>query len=471
MKSKTFKAQKNIQAHTIHTVDPIEGHLGYRKETRIKNGRSVLINVKETFQYIPITKTLINIISNKYLFRLINNETISKALNPEIIKSFTDTETFKNHPFLKKFPNSLRISLYYDCIEMANIGGSKTGFINIGIFYFTVQNLPYPFNTQLKNIFILLACYARDIKKYGFKKILQPLIDELKQLESENGVNIDLTDETIYTLRAVLNDFIGDGAAVYEILGLLSPTTRCFCRECLSLRTNLRLGIHTSVLRTRESNEWQLQQISEGKFQPKDFGVQENSILNCLKFFNSTENFTYDIMHDLLEGICPMDIKFVLRFFVIDAKILTVDEINERINNFRFGPLEMKNKPSPNFTYPMLSSKKSKTIRQRAVQSWVLLRAFPFLFNKYITSVCRPYMNVILLMIKIVDIVFSPEITQYMLCELERCIELHERTFCNLFPDVNLINKHHHLRHYVNFIMRRGPLTLYSCLRYEAKHF
>lgn len=470
-KSKTFKAQKTIQSQNIRTVDPEEGMLGYRTETRLKNGRNILMNIKETFQYLPITKTLANIILNKHYFHLINNEKISSDQCPKIIKSFTDTETFRNHPFLKKFPKSIRISLYYDCVEMANIGGSKTGFNNIALFYFTIQNLSYPVNTELQNIFILLACYARDLKKYGFRKILEPLVEELKHLETEKGIEVSLLNETSYILRAVLLDFIGDGVAVHEILGLLSPSCKCFCRECLCQRNDLRRSIHRHELRSKELHERYLQQISEGQASPQDFGIQENSILNDLNFFNSTENFSYDVMHDIFEGVCPMDIKFVLRHFVIEVKILTVDSINERINNFRYGPLEAKNKPSPNFTYPMLYNTKSKNIRQRAVQCWVLLRVFPFLFNKYLTPPCQKYMELIILMIKIVEIVFSTEITQYMLSELERCIELHERTFCTLFPEVNLINKHHHLRHYVSFIIRRGPIVLYCCLRYEAKHF
>lgn len=175
LKSKTFRAQKNMQSNNINTVNPIEGFLGYRTETRIKNGRSILVNVKETFQYIPITKTLINVISNKYYYNLIDSEQLLDEHHPQILRSFTDTKTFKDHPFLKKYPKSIRISLYYDCVEMANIGGSKTGFNNIGLFYFTIQNLPFPFNTQLENIFVLLSCYGRDIKKYGFKKLLKPL--------------------------------------------------------------------------------------------------------------------------------------------------------------------------------------------------------------------------------------------------------------------------------------------------------
>lgn len=43
-------------------------------------------------------------------------------------------------------------------------------------------------------------------------------------------------------------------------------------------------------------------------------------------------------------------------------------------------------------------------------------------------------------------------------------------TFCRLFPDVNPINKIHHIQHYPDCIVWSGPLSLYNCVRFEAKH-
>lgn len=469
---KTFNGQKKLQKNSIHSAEPKEITLGYRNEVRLKDGESVLMRIPERFSYIPITNTLINIISNKNLRNLIENEKQDPNVESNTVASFTDTNNFKTHPFLQKYPKTIRISLYYDGVEMVNSIGSKTGIHSVGIFYFSIQNFPMQFSTHLKNIYTLLTCYNVYLKKYGFKTVLRSLIDELKILETDDGINVKFSDGTDYTLRAILSVFVGDALAVSEIFELLSPATNHFCRECLCSRDDLKNFSHTGkILRSKELHNEHLHKILNGSSQPQDYGISDNSILNELTYFHSTENFSYDLMHDLWEGVLPMEIKYVLRYFVIEKKYFDINTLNQRVNNFRYGPLESKNKPSPNFTYAMLYKMNSKTIRQKAVQCWLLLRVFSFLFAHFIPQESQLYMDLMNLLLKIVQIVNSTQITEYMLCELDRCINLHEELFHRLFPNVTLINKHHHLRHYVNFIKSKGPMVLYSCVKYEAKHF
>lgn len=89
-------------------------------------------------------------------------------------------------------------------------------------------------------------------------------------------------------------------------------------------------------------------------------------------------------MHDLLEGVVPMAIKFVLKFYVVEKKIFTIDYLNSRIHEFDYGPVEKKNKPSANFTIAMLTNNENN-IKQYAIQCWLLLRILPFiLFDKVV---------------------------------------------------------------------------------------
>lgn len=119
-------------------------------------------------------------------------------------------------------------------------------------------------------------------------------------------------------------------------------------------------------------------------------------------------------MHDLLEGTVQMSIKFVLRHLVVINNCFNVNFLNQRINNFRYGPIESKNKLSPNFSLQMLQNVKQKSIKQKAIQTFVLLRVFPFLIYHQVPQECHEYMRLIVILQKIVQMVFSSDITEFM---------------------------------------------------------
>ena len=62
-------------------------------------------------------------------------------------------------------------------------------------------------------------------------------------------------------------------------------------------------------------------------------GVKRESILNSSKYFHVIGGLPSDIMHDVLEGSLPYQVKLLLRH-VINEDCLTLEEINERILNF-----------------------------------------------------------------------------------------------------------------------------------------
>ncbi|CAG5072774.1 Protein of unknown function, partial [Cotesia congregata] len=72
--------------------------------------------------------------------------------------------------------------------------------------------------------------------------------------------------------------------------------------------------------------------------------------------------YTVDVMHDMLEGVVQREIHFIIEL-IVKKKILTLDIINTRIQEFNFGSIEMKNRPSP------IVLKQSGLIGQRAAQT------------------------------------------------------------------------------------------------------
>ncbi|KAF0029348.1 hypothetical protein F2P81_018453 [Scophthalmus maximus] len=79
---------------------------------------------------------------------------------------------------------------------------------------------------------------------------------------------------------------------------------------------------------------------------PSSTGVKGNSCLNSLQYFHVTENTCVDIMHDVLEGVAPLEVKLLLRHFIYEEKLFTLEQLNDRIAGFDYGYMNDKNKPS-----------------------------------------------------------------------------------------------------------------------------
>jgi len=130
----------------------------------------------------------------------------------------------------------------------------------------------------------------------------------------------------------------------------------------------------------------------------------------------------------------------------------------------------VKSKPSANFTREMLRNLSDHGLKQRASQMWLLMRVFPFIMFEKVERGDR-HMQPVLLLLRIMEIVFAPKLTRSIVPYLRALIQDYKAVFMDLFGrKVNRINKAHHLEHYPECILRAGPLILYWCMRFEAKH-
>lgn len=447
----------------INSIDVI---LGERDDIKSVNNVEVSVKVTDKARYFPLIETLKLILSNDCLRNLILTERISG--NSWNYQLYTDSEEFKSHPLFSLYPNAIRILLYSDDIELVNPLGSKTGSNKLTLFYFKVQNFPPHFNTKLDNIFLLCIAYSYDVKLYGYKKVLSSFIADLNLLEE--GIMIKINKEDFFLIGTILN-YTGDAQAAAEIMEMVGPSGVRFCKSCLITREDLINGqLFDFQPRSKEIHDNQLQLLRQNCNVPKDFGIKSvNSVLNESKYFHTANNPVFDIMHNLLEGVLQMEIKLVLQYYILEKKYLSLDYFNKSINLFKYGQSEKKNKPSPNFSVSMLQSK-SHNIKQSAIQTWLLLRVLPFLIIENIPMNDTDHMMLLHLLLKIIEISFAFNISNQMICDLNELIKYHHRLFKHLFPNRNFINKHHHITHYPDNIIQNGPLVLYSCLNFEAKH-
>ena len=85
------------------------------------------------------------------------------------------------------------------------------------------------------------------------------------------------------------------------------------------------------------------------------YGLHTNSALNQLDYFHTTEGLIPDIVHDILEGVLPLAIKHLLKR-IVDETLISVHDINKRIDEFEFGSVEAANKLQGNITSAQLNS-------------------------------------------------------------------------------------------------------------------
>ena len=82
----------------------------------------------------------------------------------------------------------------------------------------------------------------------------------------------------------------------------------------------------------------------------------------------------HDAMHDILEGIAPLEIKLLLSHCVTNG-LFTLEGYNRRLMDFNFSYSET-DKPVPSLSRALRSD---NSIRSSASQMLLLLRTLPFL--------------------------------------------------------------------------------------------
>ncbi|XP_040924480.2 uncharacterized protein LOC114846307 isoform X1 [Betta splendens] len=444
------------------TIEPVEKVLGVRFENRRNRctGTYDQVVVTDKFAYVPILQTLQSILSNPHLSDIF---TSSHTPNDGVYCDIKDGLYMKRHPLFSSKNLALQIQLFYDEFETANPLGSKKGVHKLGGIYFTLRNFPPKLNSCLVNIHLCALFHAQDIKTYGFDTILEPIINDLKVLETD-GIEVPVFKSPVH---GSIVQVTGDNLGLHGLFGLVeSFSARNCCRFCVIDKSDFQTVFceddQSVLFRTKDMHEKHCHTLQTNPQLPHVCGVKRSCSLNSLKYFHTIDNFSVDIMHDILEGVAQFEVKLILEY--LQKNILTSKQLARRIESFNYGYTERRNRPPA-----VKLNDGSNDLGLNAIQSWCLLRNMPLIFGDLIES-DNEYWHLLLLLEQIVDIVFSPVITYGMTIFLKHIIVDHHRLFKHLFPDRNLLPKHHFMLHYPRCIRNIGPIVHTWCMRYEAKH-
>ena len=127
------------------------------------------------------------------------------------------------------------------------------------------------------------------------------------------------------------------------------------------------------------------------------FGLKKDSTLNGLHFFHVCNNFSLDIMHDILEGVAQYELKLLFEY--LSENFLSKPDLS-RIYAFDYGYVECKKRP----TRINLDSS-DNNIGLNSIQTLCLVRNTPLLFGDIVPEGNQNCL-LLLILLQIINIIF-----------------------------------------------------------------
>lgn len=423
----------------------------------------------DTFQYVSIVKSLEQLLKDETVVKEIDM-CGSRVRSDNLLEDYCDGTVFKQHPLFSSDPYALQIIAYYDEVELCNPLGSHVKRHKVGIVFFSLGNIHPKYRSQLKAINLAVIATVPVIERNGLNCILQPFVDDLNQL-STIGIDIS-TSGGKRNFKGALLVFLADNLASNDIGGFkksFSFAYRC-CRTCLATVDTIKDQFTSEFysMRTLNAHLKHLSDITtdvDGHYS-KTYGVNRKSCLLNVNYFDMfLSGLPHDAMHDLLEGLVPCEVKYLLTYY-ISQRTFTLNEFNEALLSFNFGYSESTEKPAPILRTTLYSD--GKSLRYSASQMLLLVRVLPLLIGDKI-STDDPHWCCFLLLRKTLDIVLSPIVSTNQISSLKLLIKEHHTRYVALYGLDAYIPKMHFLLHYPEQIERLGPMIRAWTIRHEAK--
>ncbi|CAF2068078.1 unnamed protein product [Rotaria magnacalcarata] len=178
-------------------------------------------------------------------------------------------------------------------------------------------------------------------------------------------------------------------------------------------------------------------------------GVIGPSPLRELIGFHATTSLPRDLMHDFIEGICPVIIISLLKQ-ASALRIITYIRIQERMENFQYGKFDSSNQPPPLLVKHLQKDHMVAT----AAQKLCFFKLFPIISNDVVDLL--PSFIVYKVLREILDLLLLYPFRKKWLHVLGELCETFYETMLSHFPD-KITPKAHFIREYKYMINDFGP--------------
>lgn len=414
--------------------------------------------------HIPLKKTLEKVLSVPQVFEEILK--YIKQLNEENIFM---TNLMQGDLWKKKYHDANKIILplivYYDDFETRNCLGSHAGENKLGGVYVSLACLPPHMVGKLSNIFLSTLVHSKYVQKFGNAKVFTKIIDDLNILAKE-GIELEINSQKRRVYFQCVQ-ILGDNLGINSICGFSeSFVANYFCRICSAKSSDCKVMTieNESLIRTVESYEID---VSKNNF--AETGIHEKCVFNSISNFHICQNQTVDLMHDVFEGIASYTLGKILGSLLKENNSsLSLEIINNLIDNFPYNEVELHNKPRPLFFTEGKGGKKKIKIKQSAAELLCLTRYLGLMIGHKVSSNNKNW-KLYLVLRKIIGILTSPKLTRGQIThDLPRLIHKHNAMYLELFE--KLKPKMHLWVHYPRIMLQNGPVVFYSTMKYERKN-
>jgi hypothetical protein len=293
---------------------------------------------------------------------------------------------FYNCSGMNAFPasNCLYLCLYADDISVTNPLGQARNKHKLLVIYLGILNIPSRHRSKIVAVFPLAIALSKSLRPdfcKNLRTLLGDFVETMKELHTQGEVFHVGNEKRRLTAR--LTYFLGDSLAANAFggfkEGFSQQVLRC-CRGCNLTRAEMKTSPQPWNLRSNEEHELRLAELSSLTTKTKRtlwsmrYGVTGDSVLRDIPGFSVTQNLLFDPMHDILEGIFPIQLELMLESHVATNQKYTLEELNYFITSCPALPVSDK----PN----AITADLHVAGKQTSSQMLALMRVLPFFFKR-----------------------------------------------------------------------------------------
>jgi hypothetical protein len=413
------------------------------------------------YQYVPIKNSLTSLLSEPAVLQKIRDK---KSSEPYVLQDYNDGKLYKSERLQDSDKNNwdltIELILFSDAYGLGNPLSAVSGKYKLNGFYYTIGNFDPIERSKIDNIQLVSLCREKHIKQFGWNEFSRYMVEELKYLETDGFIAQNLR------IRVVLVAIAGDNLGSHALGGFTEnfSTVDCFCRYCYYTLKKL-VEKENCLCERRNIINYSSDLANKRACENNNNGVKFDSVFNELKHYHVCESGLPPCLgHDLFHGAFSMDLQLIFKALA-RQNILSTATVNAILKKFV--------KLFRNFhSFPKIDTQ-NKKLRGSMSEIYKIITVLPYFLlyaSPEATAEHPDLISLMMKMVRITQLVVAPSISGDQVCLLTSEIEEYFRLRLVLFPNAQLLPKHHFLCHYPELICHYGPLGKFWTLPFEHKH-